>query len=98
MASTVRRTREERRRSDGTRRSVLHEVSRTVVKNGEIGDVNWNARGDLLEAPITILRVQKGDPRRRSRRRHPTPLTAFSDEDASVAAARRFPADMRCWT
>ena len=61
MASTVRRTREERRRSDGTRRSVLHEVSRTVVKNGEIGDVNWNARGDLLEAPITILRVQKGD-------------------------------------
>ena len=48
-------------RSDGTRRSVLDEVSRTVVKDGILGAVDWNAQGDLLEAPITILRVQKGD-------------------------------------
>ena len=43
-------------RSDGTRRSVLDEVSRTVVTNGILGNIGWDAQGDLLEAPITVLR------------------------------------------
>jgi DNA-binding SARP family transcriptional activator/ABC-type branched-subunit amino acid transport system substrate-binding protein len=47
-------------RSDGTRRSVLDEVKRTVVENGILGNISWNARGDLLDAPFTILRVQNG--------------------------------------
>ena len=47
-------------RSDGTRRSVLDEVGRTVVTNGILGEVSWNAQGDLREAPITVLRVQDG--------------------------------------
>lgn len=48
-------------RSDGTRRSVLDEVSRTIVTQGIIGNIGWDAHGDLLQAPITILRVQDGD-------------------------------------
>ncbi len=47
-------------RSDGTRRSVLDEISRTVVTKGILGNIDWDARGDLLEAPITIFRVQDG--------------------------------------
>jgi hypothetical protein len=47
-------------RSDGTRRSVLDEVKRTVVENGILGNIAWNARGDLLDAPFTILRVHDG--------------------------------------
>ncbi len=48
-------------RSDGTRRSVLDEVSRTVVTKGILGSVGWDAQGDLLEAPITVFRVQNGE-------------------------------------
>ena len=48
-------------RSDGTRRSVLDEVRRTVVTNGILGDIGWDGRGDLVEAPITVFRVQKGE-------------------------------------
>ena len=48
-------------RSDGTRSSVLDEVRRTVVTRGILGDIRWDAQGDLLQAPITVFRVQKGD-------------------------------------
>ena len=48
-------------RSEGTRRAVLDEVSRTVVTKGILGAISWDAQGDLLEAPITIFRVQNGD-------------------------------------
>ena len=48
-------------RSDGTRSSVLAEVRRTVVTNGILGDIGWDAQGDLLEAPITVFRVKGGD-------------------------------------
>ncbi len=34
---------------------------RTVVTKGILGDIGWDAQGDLLESPITILRVQDGE-------------------------------------
>ena len=64
-------------RSDGTRRSVLDEVRRSVVTNGILGDIAWDTRGDLLEAPITVFRVQKGEfvvDRARAFRRDPARL------------------------
>ena len=44
-------------RSDGTRRSVTRALRRITVKDGLIGDIRFDDNGDLLEAPITILRV-----------------------------------------
>ncbi len=48
-------------RSDGTRSSVLNEVQRSEVVNGILGDVAWDARGDLLEGPVTISRMRDGE-------------------------------------
>jgi DNA-binding SARP family transcriptional activator/ABC-type branched-subunit amino acid transport system substrate-binding protein/DNA-binding beta-propeller fold protein YncE len=48
-------------RSDGTRASVTDEVRRTQVRNGILGDIAFDVRGDLVEAPITILRFTRGD-------------------------------------
>jgi len=48
-------------RSDGTRRSVTEEVRRTRVQNGILGDIAFDRKGDLVEGPITILRVVHGD-------------------------------------
>jgi DNA-binding SARP family transcriptional activator/ABC-type branched-subunit amino acid transport system substrate-binding protein/DNA-binding beta-propeller fold protein YncE len=48
-------------RSDGTRASVVEEVRRTQVSNGILGDVAFDAKGDLVEGPITILRFVRGD-------------------------------------
>jgi hypothetical protein len=48
-------------RSDGTRASVTDEVRRTQVRNGILGDIAFDGRGDLVEAPITILRFTRGD-------------------------------------
>ncbi|HLE99046.1 MAG TPA: BTAD domain-containing putative transcriptional regulator [Gaiellaceae bacterium] len=48
-------------RSDGTRASVTEEVRRTQVRNGIIGDVAFDAKGDLLEGPLTILRFSGRD-------------------------------------
>ena len=45
-------------RSDGTRASVLEEIRRTQVQNGILGDIGFNANGDLVDAPITFYRVQ----------------------------------------
>jgi branched-chain amino acid transport system substrate-binding protein len=47
-------------RSDGTRGSVLEEVRRTQVRDGILGDIRWDANGDLVEAPVTVYRVGDG--------------------------------------
>ena len=45
-------------RSDGTRASVMQEIRRTRVENGILGDIGFNANGDLVDAPFTFYRVQ----------------------------------------
>jgi branched-chain amino acid transport system substrate-binding protein len=47
-------------RSDGTRASVLDELFRTRVRDGLLGDFEFDERGDITESPITILRVAGG--------------------------------------
>lgn len=47
-------------RSDGTRASVLHEVRKTDVRNGIIGDIAFDAKGDVVEGPMTIFRFSRG--------------------------------------
>jgi ABC-type branched-subunit amino acid transport system substrate-binding protein len=47
-------------RSDGTRASVLRELFRTRVRGGLLGDFEFDARGDISESPVTILRVARG--------------------------------------
>jgi ABC-type branched-subunit amino acid transport system substrate-binding protein len=44
-------------RSDGTRASVTEQLRRTKVRNGVLGDVSWDARGDLVEAPVAFMRL-----------------------------------------
>ena len=44
-------------RSDGTRASVNAELRRTRVENGILGDIRFDANGDLLEGPFTYYRV-----------------------------------------
>jgi ABC-type branched-subunit amino acid transport system substrate-binding protein len=48
-------------RSDGTRASVTEELRRTQVRNGLLGDVAFDAKGDIVERPMTILRFAHGD-------------------------------------
>jgi branched-chain amino acid transport system substrate-binding protein len=48
-------------RSDGTRASITQELHRTAVRDGILGDVRWDARGDLLEGPITALHMEGGE-------------------------------------
>jgi branched-chain amino acid transport system substrate-binding protein len=47
-------------RSDGTRESVTEEVRRTQVRNGILGDIAFDRKGDLVEGPLTILRFVRG--------------------------------------
>ena len=47
-------------RSDGTRASITQELHRTAVRDGILGDVRWDAKGDLLKGPITALRMEGG--------------------------------------
>jgi branched-chain amino acid transport system substrate-binding protein len=47
-------------RSDGTRASVASEVRRTKVVDGILGDVSFDEDGDLVEGPVTVLRVEDG--------------------------------------
>ncbi len=47
-------------RSDGTRASVLDELFRTRVRDGLLGDFEFDSRGDISEHPVTILRVARG--------------------------------------
>jgi len=48
-------------RSDGTRASVREELRRTQVRNGILGDVAFDGKGDVIERPMTILRFTHGD-------------------------------------
>jgi branched-chain amino acid transport system substrate-binding protein len=47
-------------RSDGTRASVLDELFRTRVRDGLLGDFEFDANGDVSEPPVTIMRVTRG--------------------------------------
>jgi ABC-type branched-subunit amino acid transport system substrate-binding protein len=47
-------------RSDGTRPSVLRELTRARVTGGILGSFGFDARGDITERPVTILRVVGG--------------------------------------
>jgi branched-chain amino acid transport system substrate-binding protein len=47
-------------RSDGTRAAVTGELRRTHARGGILGDVSFDAKGDLVEGPITILRFAGG--------------------------------------
>jgi hypothetical protein len=42
-------------------RLVTDELRRTQVRNGILGDIDFDAKGDLVEGPITILRFAHGD-------------------------------------
>jgi branched-chain amino acid transport system substrate-binding protein len=44
-------------RSDGSRASVLEQLFATDVRGGLLGDFGFDARGDITESPVTILRV-----------------------------------------
>ena len=48
-------------RSDGTRASITQELHRTAVRDGILGDVRWDAHGELLEGPITVLHMEGGE-------------------------------------
>jgi branched-chain amino acid transport system substrate-binding protein len=47
-------------RSDGTRPSVTKELLATQVEDGILGNVRFDANGDVVPSPITILRVKRG--------------------------------------
>jgi ABC-type branched-subunit amino acid transport system substrate-binding protein len=40
---------------------VREELRRTQVRNGILGDVAFDTKGDLVERPMTILRFVRGD-------------------------------------
>jgi branched-chain amino acid transport system substrate-binding protein len=44
-------------RSDGTRASVVRQLSATNVRDGLIGSVRFTKTGDLVSAPVTIVAV-----------------------------------------
>lgn len=44
-------------RSNGTRASVVRELLRTRIADGLLGEVAFDANGDLTHAPVTIVRV-----------------------------------------
>jgi ABC-type branched-subunit amino acid transport system substrate-binding protein len=47
-------------RSDGTRASVLDGLMRTRLRDALIGDIAFDARGDIREGAETIVRVVGG--------------------------------------
>jgi ABC-type branched-subunit amino acid transport system substrate-binding protein/tRNA A-37 threonylcarbamoyl transferase component Bud32 len=47
-------------RSDGTRASVTEEVRQTQIRDGVLGDIAFDWKGDLVEGAITILRFVHG--------------------------------------
>ena len=50
--------------SDGTRASVTKELFKTRVKNGILGDIDFDKYGDPVEAPVTIWRIVRHPPDR----------------------------------
>jgi ABC-type branched-subunit amino acid transport system substrate-binding protein/DNA-binding beta-propeller fold protein YncE len=49
-------------RSDGTRGSVTRELRATRVEDGILGDIRFDASGDLVEGPVTIYRFTRKGP------------------------------------
>ena len=47
-------------RSDGTRASVARELAHTRIRGGILGDMQINANGDPVTAPVTIFRLRRG--------------------------------------
>jgi branched-chain amino acid transport system substrate-binding protein len=47
-------------RSNGTRASVVKQLFATNVRDGLIGDVRFTSSGDLVSAPVTIVRLSRG--------------------------------------
>jgi DNA-binding SARP family transcriptional activator/ABC-type branched-subunit amino acid transport system substrate-binding protein/outer membrane protein assembly factor BamB len=47
-------------RSDGARASVLHELFKMKIRNGILGPISFNRYGDLVNGPVTILRLRRG--------------------------------------
>jgi branched-chain amino acid transport system substrate-binding protein len=47
-------------RSDGSRPSVVDAVLATDTEQGAIGPVRFDSNGDLVAAPVTILRIEPG--------------------------------------
>ncbi|HET7171944.1 MAG TPA: BTAD domain-containing putative transcriptional regulator [Gaiellales bacterium] len=47
-------------RSDGSRRSVLHELFATRVRNGILGSFGFQASGDMTSVPVEIYRLEPG--------------------------------------
>lgn len=44
-------------RSDGTRATMLDELFRVRIRDGLLGDFGFDARGDITESPVTIMRL-----------------------------------------
>lgn len=49
-------------RSDGTRPSVAAALRRTDIRSGLLGDVRFDARGDPLNRPFTVFRLDFSRP------------------------------------
>lgn len=47
-------------RSDGTRTSIVDELSRTKITGGLLGSFGFDENGDITESPVTILQVRSG--------------------------------------
>ena len=47
-------------RSDGTRASVVRELFATR-RRGLLGDIAFDDNGDVRDAPVTILRIKRGE-------------------------------------
>jgi DNA-binding SARP family transcriptional activator/ABC-type branched-subunit amino acid transport system substrate-binding protein len=45
-------------RSDGTRQSVLEQLHDTDIQHGLVGPIRFDHNGDVIDGPITILRLQ----------------------------------------
>ena len=46
--------------SDGTRASINDQVFKTHIKNGILGNVSFNANGDVTSNPVTIYKIKGG--------------------------------------
>lgn len=58
-------------RSNGTRASVLQQLHATNIRNGIVGPIRFDHSGDVINGPITILRLQPGS--------HPVPDPMFAN-------------------
>jgi DNA-binding SARP family transcriptional activator/ABC-type branched-subunit amino acid transport system substrate-binding protein len=58
-------------RSNGTRTSVLKQLYATDIHDGIVGPIRFDRRGDVINGPITILRLQAGG--------HAVPDPAFAN-------------------